>query len=157
MRFRACLLICGAALLVAACFLRRSGDQVVPLPADSRLYYDDGPAFTDSTRRVIRDAAEWREVWEQATSTQSDTVALPDVDFRREMVLVVAAGRATPGDQIQVDSVGARGKEFVAVVRIMSECRRFSGAVYPLVIVRVRRSERPVTFVERRERSGECS
>ena len=154
MLVRCCVLLC--LILSAACSrVRPPRDQVTPLLPAYRLYSDDGPAFTDSARIVVKDAGRWRAMWTQATSTQSSDVPLPDVDFGREMVLIVAAGRMTPGDQIHVDSAGTRSGSFVVVVRTL-ECRRFSADVYPLEIVRVKRSDRPVLWVERRERAGDC-
>jgi len=149
------LLTLGALLLVVAC-VRRTADRVSPVLSSERVYYDDGPAFRDSVRIVVRDHETWRSVWAQATSTQPSPPALPEVHFDRDMVLVVGAGRMTPGDQIRVDSAGARGQFFVAVVRTIVECRPFAAAGYPLEIVRVPRSDKPVTWLERRERAAHC-
>ncbi len=145
----------GAMLVAAAC-VRRPADRVSPVLSSARVYYDDGPAFRDSVRLVVRDPEAWRAVWAQATSTQPSPPARPPLDFDREMVLVVGAGRMTPGDQIRVDSAGPRGQFFVAVVRTIVECRPFAAAGYPLEIVRVARSDKPVTWLERRERAAHC-
>jgi len=144
----------GCALLLAAC-PPRSPATLAPVLAAARVYYADGPAFRDSTRLVVRDVTAWQAVWTQATSTQPPAPPMPAVDFGREMVLVVAGGHMTAGDQIHVDSVGVRGGYFVAVVRTV-ECPPFPAAVYPLEIVRVRRSDKPATFIEHRERATSC-
>jgi hypothetical protein len=127
-----------------------------PVPSAARVYYDDAPAFRDSVRLVVRDPDAWREVWLQATSTQTSVLPLPDVDFGRDMILVVGAGRLSPGDQIRVDSVGVRQGSFVVVIRTILECRPFPAAAYPLEIVRVRRNDKSVEFVSRRERAAHC-
>jgi len=143
--------------LVAACHRGTPGIEVLtPVLSTARVYYDDGPAFRDSVRMVVRDGAAWRTVWAQATSTQPAPPPLPAVDFDREMVLVVGAGKLTPGDQIHVDSAGVRQDFFVAVVRTIVQCRPFPADAYPLEIVRVRRSDKQATFVERRERAANC-
>jgi len=130
--------------------------SLAPVTASTRLYSDDGPAFTDSVRLAVRDMATWQQVWAQATSTQGEPPPLPQVDFSREMVLVAAAGQMHPGDQIRVDSAGVRAGVFVALVRTITACRQFPAAAYPLDIVRVLRSDLEVTWSERRERAPDC-
>ena len=148
--------MCGCTL-VAACHRGAAGTEVLtPVLSTARVYYDDGPAFRDSVRMVVRDGAAWRTVWAQATSAQPAPPPLPAVDFEREMVLVVGAGKMTPGDQIHVDSAGVRRDFFVAVVRTIVQCRPFPADAYPLEIVRVTRSDKTATFVERRERAANC-
>ena len=107
-------------------------------------------------RGECADVPESSGAWAQATSTQPAPPPLPTVDFEREMVLVVGAGRMTPGDQIHVDSAGVRRDFFVAVVRTIVQCRPFPADAYPLEIVRVARSDKTATFVERRERAANC-
>ena len=156
MRGRLSYLMCGCTL-VAACHRGAAGMEVLtPVLSTARVYYDDGPAFRDSVRMVVRDGAAWRTVWAQATSAQPAPPPLPAVDFEREMVLVVGAGKMTPGDQIHVDSAGVRRDFFVAVVRTIVQCRPFPADAYPLEIVRVTRSDKTATFVERRERAANC-
>jgi hypothetical protein len=130
--------------------------SLAPVTASTRLYSDDGPAFTDSVRMAVRDMATWQRVWAQATSTQGSPPPLPQVDFTREMVLVAAAGQMHPGDQIRVDSAGVRAGVFVALVRTITACRQFPAPAYPLDIVRVARSDLEVTWTERHERAPDC-
>lgn len=127
-----------------------------PVVTSARIYYDDGPAFKDSVRMVVRDSTTWKRVWAQATSTQPSPPPLPEIAFGHEMAVLVAAGRMTPGDQIRVDSAGVRQGFFVVVVRTIVECRPFPAEAYPLEIVRVADSDNPPSFVERRERAAHC-
>lgn len=131
-------------------------DTLRPVLGQARIYYDDGPAYRDSVRIVVRDINMWATVWARATSTQRSAPPLPAVDFGSEMVLVVGAGKMSPGDQIRVDSAGVRRGYFVAVVRIITDCRPMPAEAFPLEIVRVPRSDRTATFVERRERAANC-
>lgn len=159
--------ILGAALL-AAC---RGGAPATPAPSFNpvttaeRLYYDNGGGIQESLRLVIRDATTLADVWQRVTSRQVEPPPAPQVDFSREMLLVVAAGRMTPEDEIRVDSVGihsettatGRSERVMAViVRIREGCRRFNADAYPLEVVRVRRFDGPVNFVERREQATDC-
>lgn len=131
-----------------------------PIPTASRLYYDNAGGIRDSLRVVVRDAGTLGVVWSQATSGQASPPPAPTIDFDREMLLVVAAGRKTAEEQIRVDSVAvqrAGGDETMfAVVRLTEGCGSFNIDAWPLEIVRVDRFAGPVEFVERRTRSAAC-
>jgi hypothetical protein len=165
---RAALAACALAC-AAAC--GRGGAPSVPpplgpVPQASLMYDDDGGGLRDSVRLVVRDPAALDALWRRATAGQPAPPPLPAVDFRREMVVAVAAGRMTPDDRIRVDSVGMRRepgengrvRDVLAVlVRTTEACERYSTAVYPLQVVRMRRYDGPVVFVERRERAEGCA
>jgi hypothetical protein len=159
-------LIVAVAVLVAGC--GRGGPvapaPLGPVPAEARVFYDNGGGIQDSSQVVIRDAAALQEAWQRATSTQSSPPAAPDIDFSRQMLLLVSAGRMSPDDQIHVDSVGVRRevavsggtRDVLAVLYTITEgCRRFNRDAFPVEIVRVRRYDGDVRFVGRRERT-EC-
>jgi hypothetical protein len=169
------LLLCAACsvLLLSACHKRKPpvvapaaapAPPPAPPPAEnlmavdpgSRLYYDDVPSFPDSIRHVIRDLDSWGSIWAQATRGQASAPPLPPVDFSRSIVLLVGAGRMRTGDQIHVDSIGTRDGRLVAVVRTTVDCHSIPNTAYPFEIVRVKRSDRPVVFVERRAKAPDC-
>lgn len=171
---RASVVIAILLLLVALPGCRR-GRAAAPVPAPpaaawtpaaaERVYYDNAGGIRDSTRLAIRDAARLQEVWAQATSRQLSPPPAPEVDFTREMLLVVAAGRRSPEDRIVVDSVrvqretrGGTSTElaFAAVVKLVEGCGRFAADAYPLEIVRVPRFAGEIEWVERRERAPQC-
>jgi hypothetical protein len=135
-----------------------------PVPIEARVFYDNGGGIRDSSQVVIRDAASLQDAWQRATSTQSSPPPAPEVDFDRQMLLLVSAGRMSPDDQIRVDSVGVRrevavsgGNQDVLAVQytITEGCRRFNRDAYPVEIVRVRRYDGEVRFIGRRGRA-EC-
>jgi hypothetical protein len=143
-------------VLVSVC--PRGGIRpLTPVLSEARIFYDDSPTFRDSVRTIVRDQGAWHSQWSRATSLQATPPPLPAIDFGREMAVLVAAGRMSPGDQIHVDSAGVQGDYFVVWVRTIVQCRRFSGDVYPLEIVRVAQSDKPPHFVERRERGASCA
>jgi hypothetical protein len=150
----------GAVLTLIACShvvpapLRPAAETMAAVPASATLYYDDGPAFRDSVRLVVRDATSWPGVWAQATSTQATPPPLPAVDFAHEMVVVVGAGHMSPGDQIRVDSAGQHAGTYSVVVRTILACHPFAADAYPLAVVQVPRTDKPVAFTERRERAA---
>ena len=140
-------------------------EPLARLEAAQRLYYDDSGGIADSLRIAVRDPAAWRDIWDRATSTLISPPPLPEIDFTREMVLVVGAGRMNPGDRIQVDSAGVRreldpdGRSrevMMAQVRIILDCTGFNADVFPLELVRVRRFDGPLQFLHARERAPNC-
>lgn len=122
----------------------------------ARLYYDDGSGLTDRVQRVIRDEGTWADVWRQITSNQATPTGMPSVDFTREMLLLVGAGRMNPGDEIKIDSVGVdpKDKTISVIVRTIIQCRPFPGESHPLEIVRLLKSENRVVWLERSGKPG---
>lgn len=140
-------------------------EPLAPFPAATRIYYDNSGGISDSLRTVIRDADEFSRVWRQATSQQASPPPPPQIDFSADMVVLVSAGRLTPDDQIQIDSVrvaremNAAG-QMVETLSIFTgttlACRRIEIDAYPLEIVRVRRFDGPIRFVDRRRQAENC-
>ena len=144
-------------LALSATGLSCGGDPAVgPTPApivQYRIVYQrDNGGLTSRRRAVIRDADEWRELWEQVHRPQRPNVPqLPSVDFDSELIVLASAGA------LEVESTISIAK--VAVHRIpvadeeeprevMLVCVRTSEAnagvdaqVYPVVIARVSRIE----------------
>lgn len=135
--------------------------RVWPVEASNRLYRDDAAPLPDTIRRVIRDPTTFAQNWTLATSALDEPPRPPDIDFSQHMVVFVGAGRSNPGDQIQVDSVGFRRESdprnpdreievIYFVVRTILEPDPFPGESFPIEIIRVDRSDRPVRWEERR-------
>jgi hypothetical protein len=131
-------------------------DEMRAVEADDRIYYDDVTAIRDSVRLTISDPDTWKKTWLGATEAQVTPPPLPEVDFQRYMLILVSAGSSKPGDEIHVDSVGLQSGRPVAVVRTTVACQPFPGTVYPLEIIRMRRSDSAVTFLERRSKTEDC-
>jgi hypothetical protein len=75
------------------------------------------------------------------------------------MVIVVAAGKMTPDDQISVDSLlvrrelvssGANVETLTIVVSTKKGCRQFQTDAFPVQIVRARKFVGPVKWDNRR-------
>ena len=135
--------------------------RVWPVEPENRLYRDDAARIPDTIRRVIRDSEDFARNWALATSALDDPPPPPEIDFARHMIVFVGAGRSNPGDEIQVDSVGFRreadpqnpDKEIEVtyfVVRTTLEPDPFPGESFPIEMVRVDRSDRPIRWEERR-------
>jgi len=168
MSARRAALACAAALLAACGGAPPPPSLPAPFAAipgavvpSSVIYDDDAGGMRDSVRLVVRDRAAFEVLWRSATRGQASPPPLPAIDFTREMVVAVGAGRMTPSDHIRVDSVGGvrqgGGREALMVlVRTTEGCERFLAAAWPLQLVRVRRHDGPVLFVERRARAEGC-
>jgi hypothetical protein len=128
-----------------------------PLGDTAQVYYDNGMAFADSARIVVRDTAAWRAIWQRATRPQLSPPPMPAIDFDREMIVVAAAGRMKPGDAIHVDSIGVHGSMTVLVVRTIVACQPFPADAFPFQIIRIPRRDGPVQFVEHQARAPGCS
>lgn len=138
---------------------------LAPVPERSRLFYSNTGPVRDSIRLVLREEGEFADFWGRATAQEEPGSTRPTVDFERSMVVVVAAGRMTPEDEIHVDSVGVEPERTVegdvedvlkVVVRTTRGCGQFRTEAFPLEIVQVRRFEGNVRFVERRGQRTDC-
>lgn len=134
-------------------------DAVLPFVVvddDAVLLNDNANVFADSVRRVIRDSADFRTTWAQATSRQRSPVPRPTVDFRTHMVVLAAAGRMKLGDAIHVDSISSRAGFTVLVVRTTRGCATTAPEASPFELVKVPAAAGVVQFRERVQRAPEC-
>jgi hypothetical protein len=60
--------------------------------------------ISQRARLVIRDRAEFNELWNKIMSNTSDKPPLPEVDFSREMLIVAAMGQQPSAYEIIIDS-----------------------------------------------------
>ena len=101
---------------------------------------------------MIRDRDAWLELWKQLSSRQFRPPPLPEIDFSREMLIVVAMGeRNTGGFSIIVDGVYERDKKLEVVVKSTSpgkNCMLSQAFTQPVDIIRVQKSDYPVVFRE---------
>ncbi len=150
----------AAALLFggAFCASARSGtatfDDRLPLArfgAAAPFAYYSG--IDDSLRVVVRDSAEWQRLWVALHRPMRPVPALPQVDFGREMVLVVALGQRNSGGWgIVVDSARTSGRDVEAFVRRFApgrHCGTTSAVTAPVDLVRLPRRAERVRFAER--------
>lgn len=130
-------------------------EPLEPYDAVDHLYRNAKSQIPTSVRLAILDTADWTAIWRRIVGNSS-TAPVPMVDFSREMLLVVGMGQAPcMGYQINVDTVFRdKDKRIYAVVRERhhgSRCGCLNEVVSPVDIIRVPRSIRPVTFLERSE------
>lgn len=165
MQLRTLFLLIVAVGLVLACGGRTPPGTVTRNLSADLVFSDNSGGIQDSMRVVIRDAGALQDLWQRATAAHEQPPPLPQVDFRREMLLLVTAGRMTIEDQIRVESAvvrsdrdaQGRAEEVLTVeVQIIQGCGRLQRDGYPLEIVRVQRFDGPVTFSVQRVRDPDC-
>ena len=161
MRPRSPLLFIALALGVVGCGQPLAPDppatpvSVVRLRAEpySFGYYS---GLIEPQRLVVRDRAAWAEIWATIWHRQSPLPLpeLPQVDFAREMLVVVALGqRPTGGYDILVDSAVATPDHLDIWIRAIGPGRCFvtQALTQPIDIARLPRSDSVVRFHDRSE------
>ena len=129
--------------------------QLEPYDAVDHVYRNAKSQLPTSVRLAVLDTADLAAIWKRIVGSASPA-PVPAIDFSREMLLIVGMGQAPcMGYQINVDTVFRdRDKRVYAVVRERhhgSRCGCLNEVVSPVDIIRVPRTVRPVTFLERRE------
>lgn len=126
-----------------------------PYDAVDHLYRNAKSQLPNSIRLAVLDTADWAAIWKRIVGNSSPA-PVPNVDFSREMLLIVGMGQAPcMGYQINVDTVFRdKDKRIYAVVRERhhgARCGCLNEVVSPVDVIRVPRTIRPVTFLERAE------
>ena len=127
----------------------------VVLSSAQLLYTDNQADFLEAEELVVRDQRAYEDVWARSGTRQ----VLRPVNFDREMLVVLSAGRSSPGDSIQIQTAGEREEgfdDFHIVYRVSTGCEEFPGASYPLQVVRLKRSDKTPVFEQRREQAARC-
>ena len=154
------------ALMSATAFPTPQGAQQVPeksIPV-TRLVVTFGTNTTpiwqagiwDELRIVIRDRATWENTWKRIFSPDpyhdpyQAMPPLPEIDFSQEMLIVAAMGRRPSSNyQIMVDGARERNNRVEVEVHNISICTSALGIITaPIDIVRIPRTDLPVTFNE---------
>jgi len=130
-----------------------------PLPVRAIAAPDGAPCcrdsgFADPVELVVRSPTEWQAAWRSLGAARPGERA-PAVDFRRDMVLVVATGtRPTGGWSIAVERVVRTGGALRVDLVESSPgptCLVMQMLTHPAAVVAVPRAEGPVTFSRRTE------
>ena len=126
-----------------------------PYTSLDHVYKVAGSRLPTAMRLVIMDTSDYNQVWTRIVG-RDDRTGRPKVDFSREMLLVVGMGEhPCLGYNISIDTVYRdQEKRIYALVRERrrgERCGCLSEVISPVDIVRVPRTERPVSFLERAE------
>jgi hypothetical protein len=128
-----------------------------PFQSVDHLFKNAKSQLPTGVRLAILDSADWTAVWKRIVGNSS-TAPVPPVDFTRQMLLVVGMGQAPcMGYQINIDTVfhdRDDNSRIYAVVRERqhgARCGCLSEVVSPVDVVRIPKTLRPITFMERME------
>lgn len=108
-------------------------------------------AIPHRARLVIRDRDEFDEFWGKLFRFVSEKPALPEIDFAREMIIVAAMGQQpSTGYHILIDGACEVDNQLEVSVRStnFSKCGQFPVETAPADIVRLPKTDLPVTFRE---------
>jgi hypothetical protein len=154
----------GAVMLTLFAGACASSEQSILLPGPSipvvRLRaepysFESNSGLNSSARLVVRDAAAWQSLWAQMYQGRGSVPALPDIDFSREMLIVVALGsRSSGGYGILIDGASGQGADVTIAVRSISPgqgCGVTAALTQPVDIARLPRRDGEVRFLERAE------
>jgi hypothetical protein len=108
-------------------------------------------SLAEPERRVIRSAQAWHEAWARINTYRMPAPPPPEVDFEREMVVLVALGpKPTAGHAVEVVAVEREGG-FLRVRARVSEpgpgTDQAQVITHPFHAVRLERSDGPVEIV----------
>ncbi|HYD53457.1 MAG TPA: hypothetical protein VEA99_12550 [Gemmatimonadaceae bacterium] len=134
---------------------RASELRLEPYESVDHLFRHAKSRFPSSVRLVVQDSLDWAAIWRRMVGPGAGIPA-PAVDFSREMLLVAGMGEhPCMGYGIAIDTVFRdRERRIYAVVRERHRgvrCGCLNEVVSPVDVIRVPRTARPVTFLERRE------
>jgi hypothetical protein len=126
-----------------------------PYTSLEHVYRVNGSRLPTAVRLVVMDTTDYNQVWNRIIGRDDRTVR-PKVDFSREMLLVVGMGeQPCLGYGINIDTVYRdQERRIYALIRERrrgARCGCLSEIISPVDIVRVPRTERPVSFLERIE------
>jgi hypothetical protein len=112
--------------------------------------------FDEPSRLVVRDLATWQAAWTRTFRGASPIPPLPDIDFSREMVVLVALGSHSSGGYgILIDGASEAGVQGVdlAVHSISPgpKCGVTGAFTQPVDIARMPRRDGAIRFLERNE------
>jgi hypothetical protein len=134
---------------------RAAAVRLEPYQSVDHAFRDAKSHLPHSVRLTVQDSADWRTVWARIAGPNS-AAEPPAVDFTREMLLVAGMGeQPCMGYLINIDTIFRDDdRRIYAVVRERHRgagCGCLNEVVSPVDVVRVPRTIRPVTFLERRE------
>ncbi|HET7234719.1 MAG TPA: hypothetical protein VFJ16_32195 [Longimicrobium sp.] len=138
-----------AVLSAAVCGREPPAPPHPPLPAVQRLLYEETGGSGDAKHWTVRDARQWEALWNGLPDRAGRT--MPVVDFSREMVVVVTAGRGSSGSPgLAFEGYQAHGDTTDVWVRRTWPCRSCGVAddvTNLLVAGRIPRRDGPVRII----------
>lgn len=125
-------------------------ENLTPSDPETRFLASDAMTGIEQSRRlVLRNEADWVEVWELWNRTVEPKPELPAVDFATEMVVVAAMGsRPSSGFAIGVDTVAEEpARVLISTFTVRpGDCGVLAVITAPAVAVAIPTTQKPVSF-----------
>ena len=157
LRRSVCRFVPLAAVLAFLSTLSACGRADVPTTyVGQPTYWQTG--YTERTQLVIRDIVSWRAAWATLHARESAAPVLPEIDFSKEMIVLVALGtRPSGGFQLDLVSAQSDGETLYLglVETTRGNCLVISSLTFPTTLIRVQRSAGPVS-VQIDQRARRC-
>ncbi len=137
----------GLSLLLTACATTAAQDKGMAMDV---IVQGNHSGIRFERMEIIRSAADFQNLWAAHFAPEVPTDPLPDVDFKRDMVVAVFLGQfRTGGYSAEIRSVTATGDTIVVdVVRSSpgAGCMRTQALTQPFVIAKVPRVDGAARF-----------
>ncbi len=106
--------------------------------------------FEKAAQQVVRDQSAWKALWTRLHANASPVPELPDVDFKKDMVVVAAMGAKSHGGYgVAITAATDDGGKVIIEVTETSPGARCMNAMMmtsPVVLAKLPRRTGPVTF-----------
>ena len=141
-------------VLLSGCVLAADPRIEPQRPLEARQLQNTG--FDAATQVVIADQTAWREAWARLMSSRRPLPPAPEMDFSRQIVVIVAMGRqVSGGHSIRVVTVDRQASG--VVVRAVAQepgrgCISTANITSPADVVVLPVDAQPVTFDLRHEK-----
>ena len=138
-------------LLATLALLGALQDKGVSVPY-STLEKGTTSGFQSPLQMFVASEKDWIDLWEKRQGSNAPARTHPDVDFKRDVVVVAALGsKESGGYSIEIAKIVQTKENVVVTVRIGAPppgTTSKGGPTSPFVLVRMKKPDRPVTFVE---------
>ncbi|MDQ3143328.1 MAG: protease complex subunit PrcB family protein [Pseudomonadota bacterium] len=125
--------------------------QAVRFREDIANHFRFDSSFSNAQRLDVRTRRGWNLQWKRLVGKSGSRLSMPQIDFRREMVLIATMGaQPSGGYRVEIEKLIERPKDIQAIVRHLSpgpRCGAIAVITHPMDMVRIQASHKPVHWV----------
>lgn len=114
------------------------------------LHSGNNGGFKEETNQVITNKAEFEKIWKQAYANYMIKEETPEVDFEKNVVLLVAMGeKSSGGHTIKITNATETSNNTIVNVLSTSPgkgCMTTESITYPFQIVQIEKPNKPIEF-----------
>src|SRR5215510_7644738 len=125
------------------------------VPKSQKVYRASDSDFVAKYQEVVRDTAEWRNVWSLSggrPNAAGKSAKLPNINFKRKMV-IVSTGTGTEGDSVVIALDKGKGMYLVTTYR---DCKAGAKKTMPIDIIAVPSDPGSVLFRDKVVKGPGC-